>query len=245
MTHPSRLGRIPSPPDPRDHPLSRYVRALGEVRAERPAAYLPRRVGLPVYDQVGPSCTGNSNALGATIDQRLDLRRTITYDGEDLYRRAKAVDGIPNVEGTYPRIVLKLRNEQGILARGSSRPADIGRLDTIAAYAALNSVDEILSAIYLFGSVELGSTWHEEWDDPDPISGELPPGQTPVGGHDYRAVGYDIRGTVRTPSLLWQNSWGPGYGKTIAGTPGRAWLPISYIDFADFEAWRAIDLQTP
>lgn len=244
MPDPDKLGRLPSPPDPRDHPLARYVPALAAVSAERPDVYAPYAINLPIYDQVGPSCVGNSQALGATIDQRRDLYRTLIYDGEDLYARAKAVDGIPNVDGTYPRVALKIRADEGILIKSSPRkPAEVGQLDQISAYAALHTIEEIVVAIWLYGSVELGSTWYAEWDEVDPETGVLPPGRVAVGGHDYRAVGYDLRGRYRPPALLWQQSWGPTYGNRIRGSAGRAWMPTSLVDFADFEAWRSIDLQ--
>ncbi len=246
MTSASRLGRLPSPPDPRDHPLSRYVPALAEVRRERPPVWTPHRRNLPVYNQVGPSCVGNSQALGATIDQRRDHRLTLVYDGEDLYDRAKAVDGIPNLDGTYPRVGLKLRLDEGILVRSTTsrfaRAAGmIGELDRIAAFAALRSIDEIVSAVWLYGSAEIGSTWYVEWDHV-PADGQLPPGASASGGHDYRVVGYDLRGARRPPSLLIQNSWSEAWGIRVAGTGGRAWLPVSLVDFGDFESWRTIDL---
>lgn len=240
-----RLGRLPSPPDPRDHPLSRYVGQLAEVQRELPKIKVPSSRTLPVYDQVGPSCVGNGSALSATIDQRRDHRLTLIYDGEELYARCKAVDGIPNTGGTYPRVGHKLRQDAGILVkRAPTRRGQphVGQLDKIAAYAALDSVDLIRAAIDLFGAAGLGSTWYAEWDQVGP-DGVLEPGATASGGHWYLAIGWDIRGTIRPASLLIQNSWSEAWGRRIGGIGGRCWMPISLIDFADFEAWRTIDLQ--
>ena len=241
MPSASRLGRVPSPPDPHDHPLSRYLN-VREASRERPDYYAPVRLGLPVYDQVGPSCVGNGSALSATIDQRRDHFRTIVYDGEEFYRLCKQEDGYPG-DGTYPRVGMKIRQARGLLIRASPRrPSEVGTRDVIAAYAALQSVEDIVVATWTYGSAGIGSTWYFEWDIV-PSDGVLPPGVTPAGGHWYTVVGYDLRGSRRPRSLLCQNSWSDKYGRRIAGVGGRFWLPTDLVDFDDFEAWRTVDLQ--
>jgi hypothetical protein len=229
-----RLGRIPSPPDSRDHPLSLYV-PVKAVEPELPKAFLRRQPSLPVYDQIGPSCVGYGSALMGTIDQRRDHRRTLMYDGLELYDRCKQVDGYPG-GGTYPRIAHKIRQEHGMKVASSRVKREVGSQDYIAAYAALHSLNEIKVAIYLFGSAGLGSTWYDNWDDSQP-DGFLPPGSYPVGGHWYVAVGWNDR----LGALVCQNSWG-SWGVRIGGVSGRFYLPYEFVDFSDFEAWRTVDV---
>lgn len=233
-----RLGAIPSPPDPRDHPLSMYIPETAEVALVLPRWRYPGwSRSFPVYDQIGPSCVGNSSALSATIDQRRDHRHWDVYDGEELYALCKQQDGIPTVAGTYPRVAFKIRQERGAKVKKSGESSEVGQYDQIGAYAALHSIEEIKVAIYLYGSSLLGSTWYEEWFDV-PTDKILPPGINPAGGHAYTAIGWS---TARS-SLLIQNSWGTEWGYSINGTGGRAWLPYDRVDFNDFEAWRAIDM---
>jgi len=235
----AKLGRLPSPPDDRDHPLALYVPQLASVIAELPKRKVPWTPNMPVYDQgMLPACVGFANALSATIDQRRDFARTAWYDGAELYDLCKAEDGIPNEDGTYPRVALKVRSEKGALIKKSARAADVGHRSLIARYAALTNLDEIKSAIYLYGSAVLGSTWYDEWFNV-PASKTLPKGYTPAGGHCYLVLGW----SDYKQAFLLQNSWGPGWGYSIGGCGGRAWLPYTLVDFHDFEAWRSIDLQ--
>lgn len=234
-----RLGRLPSPPDPKDHRLVQYVPRLAEVTADLPRSRVPYTPTLPLYNQgATPTCVGHSRALSSTIDQRKDHRRTIWYDAHELYARSKERDGIPHIDGTYPRVALQIAKERGVKILRSPRASEVGQFDQIGAYAALASVQEIKAAIYLFGSVGLGSTWYENWFDIPPDK-TLPQGLGSAGGHAYTAIGWsDYR-----KALLIQNSWGADWGWKIGGLMGRAWLPYAQVDFNDFEAWRSIDIQ--
>lgn len=190
---------------------------------------------LPVYDQGDtPRCVAYSGALASTIDQRRDMSRTVLYDADEAYARCKEADGIPNEDGTYPRVLLKIKKDRGMRRKATAAE----RFDKIEAYARLTSLQDIKVAIFLWGSVQLGSDWYEEWFNPaTPI---LPPGVTVAGGHAYDAVGY----SDRKQALLLQNSWGRNWAYTIGGVPGRVWLPYSYLNLADevaWEAWRAVD----
>lgn len=233
------LGFVPSPPDPRDYAFAAYVdvpRALEVI----PKYFTPYSTTMPIYNQIGPSCVGNSRSLSATIDQRRDLRRTLVYDGEELYAACKKVDGIPHVDGTFPRVALKIQQDRGAKVKKSPYTSDLGRFDKIQIYTALHSVEEIKAAVYLYRSVTLGSTWYDEWFDV-PSSLIMPTGVHPAGGHAYTAIGY----STTKQALLIQNSWGLQWGGFVGGSGGRAWLPYSAIDWSDFEAWRAIDVPQP
>ena len=234
-------GFVPSPEDHRDHRLLTYVPEWADVLKEVADVKVPYTPTLPVYNQgSSPQCVAFSAALASTIDQRRDHRRTLIYDAPELYARCKERDGIPGIDGTYPRVSLQIKKDRGMRVMQSPILAEVGHLDQIGAYVSLATIDEVIAAISLFGSVILGSTWYASWFDiPNPVTKVFPPPQGDAGGHAYTAVGWN-RNTRR---LLVQNSWGPYWGYVIGGTDGRAWLPFEYIDFNDFEAWRSVDIE--
>lgn len=225
------LGRIPSPPDPRDHPLARYLAAPPES-IDLPSRLVRYSKTMPVYDQgQTPRCVAYSGSLMSTIDQRRDLSRTYWYDADEAYARCKEQDGIPDMDGTYPRTLLKIKQDRGIYRRGTTR------LDLIERYARLTTHHEIKVAIYLWGSAQLGSDWYDEWFNPTKV---LPEGRVNVGGHAYVAIGW----SDNKQAFLIQNSWGPTWGYVIGGTGGRVWLPYRFVHLEDniaWEAWRAVD----
>lgn len=235
------LGFVPSPPDPRDYAF----RAMADV--PRAAVLLPRTKipytpsNFPLYNQIGPSCVGNSRALSATIDQRRDVRRTKWYDGEELYARCKEKDGVPSVAGTFPRVALKIQQDRGAKVKKSPITGDVGKFDKIDVYTALYTLEEIKVGIFLYGSVTLGSTWYENWFDLPVTTLRMPVGSRPAGGHAYTAIGW----SEYRQALLIQNSWGTTWGGRIGGAHGRGWMPYELLDWSDFEAWRAIDTRNP
>ncbi len=236
-------GFVPSPKDTHDHVLRAYVPRLNEVINEIPRQRIPYTPTLPLYNQgESPQCVAFSAALASTIDQRRDSRRTITYDAPELYARCKEQDGIPDIDGTYPRVALKIKKDRGMRILASPRkPSEVGDLDQIAAYVGLKNVMEVCAAVHLFGSAILGSVWYDEWFD-IPTSKVFPAGVHEGGGHAYTVVGYSLP----KKRLLIQNSWGPYWGYRIGSLEGRAWLPFEYVHLDseyDWEAWRTIDLQ--
>lgn len=208
-----------------------------------PSRKVPWSPTLPLYNQgESPQCVAFSAALASTIDQRRDHRRTVVYDAPELYARCKERDGIPDVDGTYPRVALKIKQERGMRVLQSPRkPREIGDLDQIGAYVHLRTLEEITAAVHLYGSVILGSVWYDEWFD-IPADMIFPVGRREGGGHAYTVVGYDLKKRL----LLVQNSWGPYWGYRIGGLLGRAWLPFDMVRLDseyDWEAWRSIDVE--
>jgi hypothetical protein len=237
------LGRIPSPDDPRDHPLSLHVPRLAAIVRSLPPRVDPvRRYG--VLDQGStPQCVAYSGVLSRTIGEWSDVKRTINFDAPQLYARCKALDGIPNEDGTYLRTACGVLLHEGanVIKAPRGYTELIGTTMKIAAYARLTSLNEVKAAIQEFGSAWLGSTWYASWFSPT-ARGFLPEPDFAVGGHAYLAIGYnDLRITPwGTGAFLIQNSWGREWGLT-----GKAWLPYAFVDLSndwDWEAWRTIDL---
>lgn len=233
----SRLGRIPDPPDVRDHPLSAHLAA--PLLAEPLPSYYYARPYPTVLDQGdSPMCVGFSGASYRATEERIDEKRTLIFDGPDLYRLAKEIDGDPNEEGTYIRAAAIRLADTGGLVKSSPVAAEVGVRRKISSYARLLSIPEILAAVRATGGAWLGSTWYDSWFDP--VNGVLPAPDVAAGGHAYRVVGwrhFSVGNVLRT-QLRCLNSWGTGWAQK-----GLFWMPASFVDFSDFDCWTTIDVR--
>ena len=223
------LGRRSDPPDGRDHRF-----ALPASLPALPASYYATPYPTILDQSKTPDCVGFSGASYRASEERRDEKRTITFDGADLYALAKRIDGDPSGDGTDIRSAAKQLVKIGGLVVASSVKAEIGTRHKIASYARLNTVDEILRAIMATGGAWLGSSWYNSWFTPK--AGVLPPPDSVAGGHAYRAIGWRGYGTSKL-QLRCPNSWGKSFGQG-----GRFWLPAEYIDFADFDCWSTLDV---
>jgi len=223
------LGRKQDPPDPRDHTLSRHLAALPAL----PTYYYARPYPAVLDQSTTPDCVGFSGASYRATEERRDEARTLTFDGADLYRLAKQIDGDPQ-DGTFIRAAAKQLANVGGLVQSSSVGSEVGKRRKIASYARLYTVDDILRAIQATGGAWLGSSWFNSWFSP--VNGVLPAPDSVAGGHAYRAVGW--RRYPNAVQLRCINSWGTGFGQS-----GLFWLPAKYIDFADFDCWVALDVK--
>lgn len=259
------LGRIPSPDDPRDFSLRSLVAPEALAAIDLPRAYAIRtlkRVYRTRFDQQENSCVGQSLALAKIVHERRDMRRHYPVDPLWIWRRSKALDGIPNPNadrGTYIRTALGVLLDEGarIALPGLPEPAhDQLAADPrfrIGSYYRLNTVEEIKAAIFLFGPVVLGTEWYESWFDvatradftrrpAHPYPGFLPQPSRSAGGHATLAYGWDDRlptyegfGAFRVANS-WSAEWGDG---------GDFWMPYAAVaGTPDFEAWKAIDTTT-
>lgn len=235
-------GRLPSPPDARDHPLTRYVPRLAEVRLERPAIYHNPRWVYPLDQGATPRCVAYSAEAVRELAEQFDDRRRTWFDPDEFYARCKERDGIPSEAGTYMRTAAQLLLERGMLVRKSASPKNpAGAALPVAAYARLTTLEEVKDAVWLYGSAWLGSYWPDEWDEPikgGRLAGFVPePASALDSGHAFYVAGYnDRRGALRCV-----NSWTARWGQH-----GRFWVPYEYVEFdrgVEFEAWRTIDLQ--
>lgn len=223
------LGRLPDPPDPRDHPLTRYL----TVTPGLPSYYYAHPYPIVLDQGQTPDCVGYSGSSYRATEEARDEHRILTFDGADLYALAKRIDGHPTEDGTDIRSAAKQLVAIGGLVKTSPVAAEVGTRHRIASYARLSSVGEILTAIHATGGAWLGSSWYESWFSP--VNGVLPAPDTVAGGHAYRAIGW--RGYPGAVQLRCVNSWGTGWGQR-----GLFWLPAAYIDFADFDCWTTLDV---
>jgi len=220
------LGRRPDPPDPRDHPLSRYLSAVA-----LPSYFYVRPYPTVLDQGQTPQCVVYSGSASRQIAERRDEKRTLYWDEANWYAGCKAIDGAPGEDGTDIRSACKVAAANGVRVTQSPVPTEIGEYRKVAAYARLYTLNDIKQAIYAYGAAWLGSSWYNSWFSP--VNGVLPAPDSVAGGHAYLAVGWsDTRKAFR-----FQNSWGTGWAQS-----GRAWLPYAYVDFNDFDCWRTIDL---
>lgn len=118
--------------------------------------------------------------------------------GIDLYMACKKVDGMPGVEGTYDRALMKVLVSQG----------------RVSTYHWAQSSAELKDWILSTGPVLVGTNWYEGMFDPDTghvihLTGSV------AGGHEYLVRGYDhARDAYRI-----RNSWSANWGDN-----GEAWL---------------------
>jgi len=230
-----RLGRVPDPPDARDHPLAAHVALLAV--ATLPASYYALPYPVVLDQGATPRCVGYSGASYRASEEKRDERRTLIFDADDLYAQAKLIDGDPGGAGTFIRAAAKQLTAIGGLVKTSPVTAEIGERHKIASYARLGSIADILRAIQSTGGAWLGSSWFNSWFSP--VNGVLPVPDAVAGGHAYRAVGwryFDPANPAKT-QLRCVNSWGTRWGQS-----GRFWLPAKYIDFNDFDCWATIDV---
>jgi len=103
---------FPSPPDKRDWPLS----AIAEMPGKLPARVdLSQHLPFVLDQQKCGVCVAKSgvNALNAFSNSKGKLPDK-GLSSLFLYTRCKQEDGIPDEEGTYPRVALKIMQKEGI-----------------------------------------------------------------------------------------------------------------------------------
>jgi C1A family cysteine protease len=224
------LGRLPDPPDERDHQWRALV--LRDA-IEVPSSMVVKYTGRVLDQGQTPRCVAYSSTHLKLQQEYAEHRHYYGFQPDELYARCKEQDGIPNDDGTYLRVALKVMQKRGLLAPSKSHPR---RAFTVASYVRLNTVEEIKEAILTVGPVVFGM-------DVDPgiyhpaDEGQLnAPTGNPSGGHAMLAVGWDDT-RHRAGAFRVKNSWGTGWGDR-----GFCWMPYDWFHvYADFDAWRSID----
>lgn len=213
---PLGLGRVEAPADPRDNNFP-----MSLVLAEAPPAP-PSRYWYPGLASL------NQGALGACVGftganwlQNSPVRTKVQdQTGLDLYWACKAIDGIPNIEGTYARVLLKILQERGHVGRylWAQRPEDIKQW------------------VLTTGPVMVGTPWFEEMFFPD-LEGYVSPRGFEMGGHEYLVRGYSRPRDAYRCRNSWGNSWGIGRGSNWSGMGGEFWIKREDLEAIIFSSW--------
>lgn len=189
-------------------PLGRHVEHDPESRAYAvTAAPVPlrtvhhRRYGGPFDQGATSSCTGNA-AAGAmnTAPLYTPGRRILTeQDALTVYELATTLDSIP---GSYPP------DDTG--SSGLAVAKALQQKGLISGYRHAFSLAEALQALQA-GPVIAGIDWYQGFDSPNPagvveIAGEV------RGGHEIEILGYERAAVPLDALVVFENSWGVGYG---------------------------------
>jgi len=240
------LGCLKDPTDRRDVPM----------RAILPRITAPARVDYsgrmsPVRDQGEEgTCVAFAAAVGIKEYQELaERRRLIELSPRYLYYHCKRIDGVPNEEGTFPRMAMKVLAGRGVCLEEcwSYRPyqtdSPCPEADRqaypfrIKTYARLSGLEEMEQSLTLNGPFLAGVEVFPEWFEEH--RGEIPlprPGRSSLGGHAVCVVGYSHRDS----NFKFKNSWSEGWGDK-----GYGYLPYEYMERYCLDAWSATDLIAP
>lgn len=226
-----RWGWIKDPSDPRDFPAKKLVYA----ELPLPSKYTCNPVA-PIYNQgSNPSCVGHACAGVKSDEEYLQHKQSYSFDGLWLYKECKAVDGIPNIPGTFPRVALKILQEKGMrqttIPCKKPQPDELWKIKAYYRVELDSTVELIKQIIFQYGTILTASPWYQSWTSTRVTFGTP---DTASGGHAYRIIGWNENGFVIA------NSW----GKILWGTLGKATMPfemfMQYV-LPEGDVWKVID----
>ena len=213
-----------SPADHRDWSYRDVVMAAEPMDLDRLPKRFPvdQRTPLPVYRQVGPSCTGWGSATFQTALERRDKRRTVLHDGQELYGHVALPGG-----GAYPRDILRVWRDLGILVQGTQTR------HRIAGFAAANPRDHdaVKHAIRSGPGVCIGFEVTREWADGGGDEFDQSGSDEVLGGHWLYVSGREVAG----PKVL--NTWAEDWSED-----GRQVLTWAEWDQRVWECWTVTDV---
>jgi len=234
-------GYIPSPVDKRDWML--IPRAWPWEREVLERYRVPGIDKVPVFDQKNRGTCVSMAAQCLKEWQELEERK----EWEDLspefvYDTCKTLDGIPDEEGTYPRVAMMVLKNYGICSErlcpyqkvnNNMQLTDEMKQDAlrnrISNFARVISKDALKYALLDHGPVMIGVAVYKNWFGKKDGIIPMPKGETD-GGHAITLIGWEPDGWV------FRNSWSIDWGDH-----GNGVLPLDYPDLLD-DAWLSVDM---
>ena len=258
-----RMGAIQSPADHRD-----FIYSSIKATAALPKSFFLNK--LPIKDQGDfGACVGfASSTVKDKQEHKNHPGRGIKTSPAFIYAECKKLDGVPNEEGTYPRVAMKVLLEKGTCLESTvpysdevmkkSMPSTTHAYEEakkfkVGAYAKVQTTAEIKQALVQDGAVLAGVIVTDSFLKPQNGFIPMPEGSF-LGGHAICLDGYDDDLTFaykngRTYKGFFRvvNSWGEDWGDK-----GYGYLPYAFVDFRSdigmaffSEAWTSIDVIMP
>lgn len=218
MSSVNSFGRLRAPADARDLSYT-MLRAMPQLAAAAGKPQ-PRKFAYrdgPLLDQGDtPHCVGYS-ARGFLDGAPIMSKPTEGPSAPDIYKAAQLIDEWPGTDydGTSVRAAMKYLETVG----------------QIQSYVWAQTVDEAIRWMNGgYGTILVGTNWYAEMSHVDAKGFILePPGSlsTPIGGHAWRWIWYD----VKRGAILMRNSWGTDFGATRHGEgTGYAWVRRTFAE---------------
>ncbi len=245
---------LPSPTDPRDFPFSVFKgkeELPDVVNYEKDIS--PRNQGR----------FGTCVAFASTHIKNLqEIKQGDLPNGGlsplFIYSLCKDLDGIPDQQGTYPRIAMKVLRNKGVCCEIMLPYSQLKDHDDIPdvteemlkeaakfrikTYAKVNTIEEVKRALYEQGPVLIAAILTESFYEAGNTGWIPKPEGYILGGHALVICGYNNN----KKAFRVVNSWGKDWGEK-----GFCWLPYEYFNyktedgFYDFilEAWTLVDVE--
>lgn len=237
------LGCLKDPTDRRDIPMRQI---LPPITAPPTVDYTGQM--SPVRNQGNEgTCVAFASVVGVKeYHEMKEYRRLIELSPRYIYYLCKKLDGMPNQDGTYPRIAMKVLAEKGVCREESwpYRPYqtdhhcpeadETARRFRIRNYARLTEIEEMERSLSINGPFLAGVEVFSGWFEVHRGKISLPaPGDSSLGGHAVCIMGYSRDGSY----FKFKNSWGADWGER-----GYGYLPYEYMKLHCLDAWSATDL---
>lgn len=244
VPHEFGLGWSKDPPDHRDL-------LWEQIASSRmlPTRYVWGAAGPVLNQGQTPQCVAYSTASMKAVEEWVEQHKPGTYGPwygfatGTFYQWCKQNDGAPNQAGTSIRVAMTLLKNYGypanaIRGRVSDAPSPISeRRYPISSYVRLMTIHDLKQAIFAIGPCCFGMDVDEGIYYPRRAANGVflpPPNGRPVGGHAMVATGFDeTRQAFRI-----KNSW-----SSLWGDKGFAWMPYTWFERYDYDAWKAVDLR--
>lgn len=240
------LGCLKDPKDLRDIPMGLVLPPI-----PLPAGIDYASEMTPVRDQGNEgTCVAFASVVGVKEYQDTkEYKGAVELSPRYTYSLCKKYDGIPDAEGTYPRIAMKMllkygtppenywpyRPHQTDLPKPKADKAAIRY--RVKAYARLKTLLEMRRSLVVNGPFLAGVDVYESWFTKKAEKTGLIPmpkrSDEYQGGHAICIAGYDDGKKL----FKFKNSWGNGWGDN-----GYGYLAYDYIRQYCIDAWSATDL---
>lgn len=217
MSSVNSFGRLTAPPDARDlRFLMRAARPQIHAAIGKPKPRTRTYRDGPVLDQGETSqCVGFS-IRGFLDGAPIMSKPTDPPSAKKIYQEAQARDEWPG------------QNYNGTSVRGGMKAlVDLG---LVQSYVWGQTVDEAIAWMNGgYGTAVVGTNWYTEMSDVDDkgfMREPAPSMATPIGGHAWRLIWYD----VKRQGVLMRNSWGHEFGFVKGGQPsGYAYVRPEFL----------------